>query len=139
MKQSRLIHVCLSVALWLLLGVGGYALTAAAPQARTNCTNGMAGAYPCAGVDMLANLPLNAIGAEDSTVFGNDHWGWTDPQTNRQYVIFGLTLLTPKTLSTWVNSRRTRAHPFIGTLRFTKTLPTLSLTISPHMGCRCLT
>ena len=91
MKQSRLIHVCLSVALWLLLGVGGYALTAAAPQARTNCTNGMAGAYPCAGVDMLANLPLNAIGAEDSTVFGNDHWGWTDPQTNRQYVIFGLT------------------------------------------------
>lgn len=91
MKQSRLIRVCLSVALWLLLGVGGYALTAAAPQTRINCTNGMAGAYPCAGVDLLAHLPLNAIGAEDGTVFGNDHWGWTDPQTNRHYVIFGLT------------------------------------------------
>lgn len=73
--------------LWLGLRWGDD--VAAAPN-RTPCTNGMAGIYPCAGVDLLAHLPLTAIGAKDGSVVGNDHWGWTDSQTGRDYVIFGL-------------------------------------------------
>jgi choice-of-anchor B domain-containing protein len=93
MNKSRLLRLCLGVALLLLLELTGYGLSAAAPLGNNPvvCTGGMAGAYPCDNVDLLSHLPLSAIGAEDDTVMGNDHWGWTDPQTNRHYVIFGLT------------------------------------------------
>lgn len=93
MKRSSFLHLGVGLILFLVLGVTGYRLAAAASEGggRVNCENGMAGIFPCAGVDMLSNVPLDAIGAEDGTVKGNDHWGWTDPQTNRHYVIFGLT------------------------------------------------
>ena len=50
------------------------------------CTDGMAGIYPCKNVDLLAHLPLPSIGGGS----GNDIWGWTDPQTNREYALMGL-------------------------------------------------
>ncbi len=56
----------------------------------TPCINGMAGVYPCRNVDLLAHVPLSAMGAGEG-VEGNDHWGWTDPVTGHDYVIFGLT------------------------------------------------
>ena len=74
----------------LFLFIVSVGRVAAAPQTRTPCTNGLAGIYPCAGVDLLAHLPFTAIGAEDGSIQGNDHWGWTDPQTGHNYVIFGL-------------------------------------------------
>ena len=35
-----------------------------------------------------SQMPLNTIGG--SGVDGADIWGWTDPQTSREYAIFGL-------------------------------------------------
>ncbi len=55
------------------------------------CTDGMADIYPCNEVHLLSQLSLAEIGAEDETILGSDHWGWTDPTTGREYVIFGLT------------------------------------------------
>jgi len=55
----------------------------------TLCEQGLAGPYPCHNVDMLAHLSLAELGAGEG-IKGNDHWGWTDPDTGRDYVIFGL-------------------------------------------------
>ncbi len=54
------------------------------------CISGMAGDFPCNNVDLLAHLSLADLGAGQD-VKGNDHWGWSDPLTGRDYVIFGLT------------------------------------------------
>lgn len=62
----------------------------AAANAVIHCQAGMAGSYPCKNVDLLAHLPLEAIGG-GGEIKGNDHWGWTDPETGRDYVLFGLT------------------------------------------------
>ena len=53
----------------------------------TPCAGGFAGAYPCANVDLMAFLPLNQIGGGN----GNDIWGWTDPQSGKEYAIMGRT------------------------------------------------
>ncbi len=86
------------VGVMLVVGQGGLgAETVSVPwqeqsahQAEQACINGMAGIYPCHNVDMLSHLTLAEIGAGEG-VLGNDHWGWTDTQTGRDFVIFGLT------------------------------------------------
>jgi choice-of-anchor B domain-containing protein len=49
------------------------------------------GAFPCDGVDLLSYLPPNELGGEFAvgTGRGSDVWGWTDPQTGREYVLAG--------------------------------------------------
>jgi choice-of-anchor B domain-containing protein len=54
------------------------------------CQGGFAGVYPCSNVDLLAFLPLAAIGGGA----GNDLWGWSDPVTGKEYAIMGRTLGT---------------------------------------------
>lgn len=54
--------------------------------AQTPCVNGMAGAFPCSGMDLLSRLSLNDLDADA----GNDSWGWTDPQGGKEYAIMGL-------------------------------------------------
>lgn len=54
--------------------------------AQTPCVNGMAGAFPCSGMDLLSRLSLNDLNAGS----GNDSWGWTDPQDGKEYAIMGL-------------------------------------------------
>ena len=50
------------------------------------CVNGMsAGTYPCDGIDMMSRLSLAELGLS----FANDIWGWTDPQTGRDYALMG--------------------------------------------------
>ena len=49
------------------------------------CENGMAGPYPCKNVDLEGFVPLPMLGGAT----GNDIWGWTDPQTGREYAIMG--------------------------------------------------
>jgi len=51
------------------------------------CTNGMAGIYPCDGVDLMAFIPLEAF---DDAASGNDSWGWTDPADGSEYALMGL-------------------------------------------------
>ncbi len=51
------------------------------------CENGMADIYPCKNVDLYAVLtPENLLGEQL-----NDIWGWTDPETGRDYALVGLT------------------------------------------------
>jgi hypothetical protein len=55
-------------------------------EGQSPCVNGMsAGTYPCDGVDMLSRLSLADLGL----TFGNDIWGWTDPETRRDYALMG--------------------------------------------------
>lgn len=59
------------------------------PTAATLCENGMAGIFPCHNVHLLAHLSLSQMGGTEG-VKGSEHWGWTDPETGNQYVIFGM-------------------------------------------------
>ena len=52
----------------------------------TPCKDGLAGVYPCSGYDLQAIVSLATFGANS----GNDSWGWTDPQTGKEYAIMGL-------------------------------------------------
>jgi choice-of-anchor B domain-containing protein len=49
------------------------------------CINGMAGDFPCDNVMIHSFLPMSEIGGGR----GSDVWGWTDPDTDRLYVIAG--------------------------------------------------
>lgn len=51
----------------------------------TDCTNGIADLFPCSNVDLLAFMPINDIGGSK----GNDIWGWTDPDTGKEYALMG--------------------------------------------------
>ncbi|HYN22917.1 MAG TPA: choice-of-anchor B family protein, partial [Thermoanaerobaculia bacterium] len=70
---------------------GGGNTSGAAPPAQgaTACVGGFAGAYPCKNVDLLSFLPLDQMGGEGGTR-GSDLWGWTDPQTRREYALMVL-------------------------------------------------
>ncbi|MDT5270159.1 MAG: hypothetical protein QOH49_2345 [Acidobacteriota bacterium] len=55
------------------------------------CVNGFAGTFPCNKVDLAALLPISDIdGTTAAGVTANDIWGWTDPQTDREYALIGL-------------------------------------------------
>lgn len=55
----------------------------------TACSGGSAGGYPCNNVDLMSFLPLAQMGGS-STVLASSVWGWTDPQTGREYALVGL-------------------------------------------------
>lgn len=55
------------------------------PLGSTPCVGGMAGPYPCKDVDLMSFLPLATIGGGQ----GSSLWGWTDPDTQREYAIMG--------------------------------------------------
>ena len=59
----------------------------------TPCENGMAGIYPCNGYDLMSHMTLSALNIssfESGSIFGNDSWGWTDPTTNKEYALVGV-------------------------------------------------
>jgi len=73
---------------------------------NVRCENGMAGPFPCSQVDLASFMPVSELGGSrplpqleevDSTIGGqvndslNDVWGWTDPQTKREYALIGKT------------------------------------------------
>ncbi len=62
-------------------------LASAHQQTITHCVNGFAGPYPCHHVDLLAHLPIQSMGGDTKA---NDLWGWTDPQTGKEYALVGL-------------------------------------------------
>ena len=55
-------------------------------SAQTPCSGGMAGGYPCNGLDLQAYFSLSDLGAAS----GNDSWGWTDPNDGKEYAVVGL-------------------------------------------------
>ncbi|MEO8601338.1 MAG: choice-of-anchor B family protein [bacterium] len=59
---------------------------AAAAEATSGaCVGGSVAGYPCNNIDLYAFLPLASIGGGN----GNDVWGWTDPETGREYALMG--------------------------------------------------
>ena len=53
------------------------------------CRDGMAGSFPCANVDLISYLPVHEMGGVRGLAT-NDAWGWTDPDTDRDYAIIGM-------------------------------------------------
>ncbi len=60
------------------------------PLAATPCDSGtgMAGPFPCKGIDLLAQLPLNRLSTQPGAA--NDIWGFVDKRDGREYAIMGL-------------------------------------------------
>lgn len=56
------------------------------PTGFTPCNDGIAGVFPCQGIDFLGLVSLSEMTASS----GNDIWGWTDPSTLKEYAIVGL-------------------------------------------------
>ena len=57
-----------------------------APAAAIPCVGGMAGAYPCDKIDLLAFVPIASMGCTSS---GNVVEGWTDSLTGKEYALMG--------------------------------------------------
>ncbi len=57
--------------------------------AEVPCVDGKAGIFPCEKVDLISFLPVSEMGGGRG-VTTNDLWGWTDPETSRDYVVIGL-------------------------------------------------
>ncbi|NEV92609.1 choice-of-anchor B family protein [Psychroflexus sp. YR1-1] len=53
---------------------------------QTPCENGFAGIYPCQDYDLMSQISPEALSASE----GNDSWGWTDPQDEKEYALMGL-------------------------------------------------
>jgi len=57
-----------------------------APRSFAPCVRGMAaGTYPCKRVDMMSRVSRERLGLS----FVNDMWGWTDPETKKDYALVG--------------------------------------------------
>ena len=55
-------------------------------HAQTPCFDGFAGDYPCEGLDLLSVRSLEDLGGGAN---GNDCWGWVDPDSDREFVLYG--------------------------------------------------
>jgi choice-of-anchor B domain-containing protein len=65
-------------------------LLAIVTGAEAKCDDGRAAHFTCDNVDLLAYLPIEAFGGgSDEGV--SDLWGWTDPETGKEYVLVGRT------------------------------------------------
>ena len=55
------------------------------------CTEGRAGPFDCEEVELLAYIPPSLLRADGRNrgVRANDNWGWTDPETGREYALVG--------------------------------------------------
>ncbi len=55
------------------------------------CTDGTVGPFDCDDVELLAFVPNSILraGASARGVRTNDNWGWTDPETGREYALVG--------------------------------------------------
>ena len=60
---------------------------------RIPCVGGTASGYPCRDVDLMARLPLGTFVAPGypAPTRASEVWGWTDPDTGREYALFGIT------------------------------------------------
>jgi choice-of-anchor B domain-containing protein len=61
---------------------------AAITGGKKDCTTGKVGVFDCGNVDLMAYLPVSAIGGGRGVRL-NDVWGWTDPETGREYALVG--------------------------------------------------
>ena len=57
---------------------------------QVDCADGEAHVFGCSEVDLVAFIPTKDLGGNRG-VRVNDIWGWTDPETSRDYAIVGRT------------------------------------------------
>ena len=55
---------------------------------QIDCEEGLAEGFDCDRVDLLSFIPREELGAGRGARL-NDVWGWTDPQTGREYALVG--------------------------------------------------
>jgi len=55
---------------------------------KRDCAEGKVQLFDCSNTDLLAFLPVSAIGGGRGVML-NDIWGWTDPQSGREYALVG--------------------------------------------------
>ncbi|WP_455196269.1 choice-of-anchor B family protein [Kaarinaea lacus] len=83
MKTSVNFFVTRKIVVGCLLFFG--LLGASSVYAAENCVNNSANGFPCYNIDLLSHVSLSDMQAYT----GNDVWGWTDPETGKEYVLFG--------------------------------------------------
>ena len=95
-KKNSMFKKALFLSLTLLIGCSKkdvfeeeeQVLSSGEPLAK--CINGFAGEYPCDGYDLLSHVSLTTIGGIGGfNTEGNDSWGWTDPETQKEYALMG--------------------------------------------------
>ncbi len=55
---------------------------------RIDCEGGNASLFGCDKVNLISFLPMSEVGAERGVML-NDIWGWTDPETGKEYALVG--------------------------------------------------
>jgi choice-of-anchor B domain-containing protein len=55
---------------------------------QVDCSEGEASIFGCEQVDLVSLLPVQELGASRGAMV-NDVWGWTDPETGREYAVVG--------------------------------------------------
>jgi choice-of-anchor B domain-containing protein len=50
------------------------------------CQDGRLSEFPCASIELVSHMPVSALGGERG-VWVNDVWGWSDPETGRDYAL----------------------------------------------------
>ena len=55
---------------------------------ETLCEEGVAGPFDCSNVDMLSFLSVSDLGGARG-INVNDLWGWTDPETGKEWALIG--------------------------------------------------
>ena len=58
---------------------------------QTPCINGFAGEFPCNNYDLLSHVPVSTLANSIGNPEGSDVWGWTDPDTGKEYAIAAMT------------------------------------------------
>jgi choice-of-anchor B domain-containing protein len=59
-----------------------------APAVATPCVGGFAGIYPCNGIDLMSNIPLNGFPTNPTSA--SDLWGYVDLDDMREYALIGI-------------------------------------------------
>ncbi|NND71067.1 MAG: hypothetical protein HKN43_05765, partial [Rhodothermales bacterium] len=55
---------------------------------QIDCADGMAGEFDCNEIDLVSYIPNEDIGMNRGVRL-NDVWGWTDPETGKEYALIG--------------------------------------------------
>jgi choice-of-anchor B domain-containing protein len=55
-------------------------------ETGARCEEGSMAEFPCTNMELVAHVPLDDLGGERGA-WVNDVWGWTDPETNRDYAL----------------------------------------------------
>ncbi len=78
------------------------------------CEEGQAGGFDCSEVNLVSFLPVRELGGARGVV-ANDLWGWTDPESGREYAIVGRTDAT-----TFVDLTNPGSPVYLGELPLTE-------------------